>query len=154
MPEYLAEVEKHGGGLIVLDCKLAYCEESGHKIEVCDVLTKDREFVHVKRKEGGSSSLSHLFFQGRNSAFALMRDSQFRAEARGHLKSHGTAAVRRIQKEKPKMGSFKVVFAVMGRFKGAFADGLPFFSKMSLMSVAEELGERGVKVAVTKIETG
>ena len=47
-----------------------------------------------------------------------------------------------------------IFFAVMGKFKGGFADGLPFFSKMSLMSVAQELGERGVEIAVTKIETG
>ncbi|MEO8496477.1 MAG: TIGR04141 family sporadically distributed protein [Planctomycetota bacterium] len=63
------------------------------------------------------------------------------------------AEVRRVPKEKPKLGSFKVVFAVMGKFKGGIADSLPFFSKMSLMSVAHELGERGVEVAVTKIET-
>ncbi|MEZ5941137.1 MAG: DUF6119 family protein [Planctomycetaceae bacterium] len=152
-PDYLAEVELHSGGLIVLDRKLAYCEESGHPIEICDVLTKNREFVHVKRKEGGSASLSHLFLQGKNSALALIRDEQFRKAAREHLKPSGTTAVSRVPKAKPKLGSFKVVYAVMGKFKGSLIDSLPFFSKMSLMGVFQELDERGVKVAVAKIET-
>ncbi|GIW83136.1 MAG: hypothetical protein KatS3mg105_4943 [Gemmatales bacterium] len=145
-PEYLSEVERHGGGLIVLDRKLAYCEESGHPIEICDVLTKKREFVHVKRKEGGSASLSHLFLQGKNSALALIRDGHFRKKAREHLKPFGTTAVSRVPKSKPKLGSFKVIYAVMGKFKGTVVDDLPFFSKLSLMSVAQELGERGIEV--------
>lgn len=153
-PGYLEEVEEAGGGLIVLDRKLAYCEEAGHRIEICDVLTSERDHVHIKRKEGGSASLSHLFLQGRNATFALLRDTQFRKEARKHLKEYGAAAIRRVPKSRPKMGSFRVVYAMMGRFTGTVAEALPFFSQLSLMCVVQELAERGVDVAVSKIETG
>jgi len=151
-PEYLEEVEAASGGFAVMDRKLAYCEDAGHGIEVCDVLTAQRDHVHIKRREGGSASLSHLFNQGRNSAFALLRDAQFRVEARSHLKDIDATYERRIPKAKPTMGSFRVVYAIMGRFQDSIAAHLPFFSKLSLKTVAEELAERGVEVALAKIE--
>lgn len=153
-PGYLAEVKKYGKGLLVMDRMLAKCEEAGHGIEVCDVITKKREYVHVKRKEGGSKELSHLFMQGRNSTFALLRDQQFRDQARVHLKKLSAKDVARIPKSTPKPGSFKVVYAIMGDFKGkGFIEALPFFSKMSLMGVFQELSERGVQVEVCKVDT-
>jgi uncharacterized protein (TIGR04141 family) len=39
-------------------------------IEICDLLSTDRVFVHVKAKTK-SSTLSHLFAQGLNSAQAF-----------------------------------------------------------------------------------
>jgi len=152
-PDYLAEVQTAGNGLIVLDRKLAYCEEAGHSIEVCDVLTPNRDFVHVKRKDGGSADLSHLFNQGRCSALALIRDEQFRSEARGYLEEFGNAAVRRVPKTRPTMGSFRVVYAIMGRYTGRVSESLPFFSKMCLMSAVQQLAERGVEAVLCKIES-
>lgn len=151
--EYLAAVGKAGGGLIVMDQKRAYCEDAGHYIEVCDVLTPKREFVHIKRKDGGSSDLSHLFFQGKNSAIALLRDEQYREQARKHLAGYGTTAVKRIPKDKPKAGSITVVYGIMGKIKGSVAESLPFFSQLSLMDAAKELAERGIEVRVCPISS-
>jgi uncharacterized protein (TIGR04141 family) len=150
-PEYLEAVTKHGKGLIVLDRKLAQCEDAGRPIEVCDILTGDRDFVHVKRRDGGSATLSHLFMQGRNSALALLRDSVFREETRKHLAKHGTKAVARVPKDKPATGSFRVVYGIMGTKPGTVASSLPFFSQLTLMDTAQKLAERGVDVALCPI---
>jgi uncharacterized protein (TIGR04141 family) len=47
------------------------------KIEFCDLCTKDRKLIHVKRY-GGSSVLSHLFSQGLVSAQLTLSDPKFR----------------------------------------------------------------------------
>jgi uncharacterized protein (TIGR04141 family) len=152
-PEYLAQVAKGGAGMIVLDRKLAFCEDAGSAIEICDVLTKDGDLIHIKRKEGGSSDLSHLFNQGENSAIALLRDAQFRAEARKHLASFGNTAVRRIPKGKPSAGTFRVIYGIIGTFKGPVAESLPFFSQLSLAEAAKALSERGIDVCLCPITT-
>lgn len=52
-------------------------------IEVCDILTKDKELIHVK-KNGSSSNLSHLFNQAAVSGETLL-DSKFRKEANNKI---------------------------------------------------------------------
>ncbi|MYI82915.1 MAG: hypothetical protein F4056_06340 [Chloroflexi bacterium] len=49
-------------------------------VELCDLLSTERQLVHVKRNSG-SSDLSHLFSQGAVSATALQEDEEFRALA-------------------------------------------------------------------------
>lgn len=151
-PEYLETVRTTGGGLIVLDQKRAYCEDAGTYIEICDVLTAQRDLVHIKRRDGGSSDLSHLFLQGRNSAVALLRDAKYRSEARTHLAAHGKSAVKRIPKDKPTAGAFRVVYGIMGDFNGKVAECLPFFSQLSLMYAAQDLAERGVGIGLCPIQ--
>ena len=41
--------------------------QGGSPIEFCDIYSRDKQFIHVK-KYNGSSVLSHLFFQGYVSA--------------------------------------------------------------------------------------
>jgi uncharacterized protein (TIGR04141 family) len=41
------------------------------RVELCDILTKDGTFIHVK-KRGRSSTLSHLFAQGITSSELLL----------------------------------------------------------------------------------
>jgi uncharacterized protein (TIGR04141 family) len=149
--EYLASIGSTSGGLIVLDQKRAYCEDAGTYIEICDVITKDRDLIHIKRKDGGSSDLSHLFNQGRNSALALLRDAQYRVDARKHLSAFGKGAVRRIPKEKPAAGAFRVIYGIMGHSKLRVAESLPFFSQISLMYAAQDLAERGIEVRLCRI---
>ena len=83
-----------------------------------------------------------------------MRDAQFRLEARAHLKAFGKSAIERVPEATPAIGSFKLVYAVMGTFDGNVVESLPFFSQMTLMYVAQDLRERGVEVALAKVETG
>jgi uncharacterized protein (TIGR04141 family) len=50
------------------------------KMEICDILTRDRGLIHVKQR-GASSTLSHLFAQGLSSAERLLTDGEFRRQA-------------------------------------------------------------------------
>jgi uncharacterized protein (TIGR04141 family) len=67
-------------GGVCLDKKFVY-DGGPDKMEICDVLTREGRLVHVKHR-GSSSTLSHLFTQGLNSAERLLQDPQFRVEAR------------------------------------------------------------------------
>jgi uncharacterized protein (TIGR04141 family) len=49
-------------------------------IEICDLLSEEGRFIHVKRKLS-SSSLSHLFAQGYVSAELLQENSEYRLES-------------------------------------------------------------------------
>src|SRR5690606_27808109 len=47
------------------------------RFEVCDLYSRARHMIHVKRY-GNSAPLSHLFAQGANAAMLWMSDSSFR----------------------------------------------------------------------------
>jgi Family of unknown function (DUF6119) len=64
---------------LLLDKLLVF--EGPDKMEICDVITRDRALVHVKQR-GSSSTLSHLFAQGVNCAERLLEDPEFRGAAR------------------------------------------------------------------------
>jgi uncharacterized protein (TIGR04141 family) len=57
-------------------------------VEVCDVLTANRQLIHVKLKFG-SRDLSHLFSQGFVSATLLQSDSVFREATHKKIKELG-----------------------------------------------------------------
>ena len=57
----------------------------GHsRIEFCDLLSRDRKIIHVKRY-GNSSVLSHLFAQGVVSGELFISDPEFRMKLNGKL---------------------------------------------------------------------
>lgn len=113
-PDYNQRVARQDTTIALLDTKVARCRTTTTGIEVCDLLTKDRDLLHVKHKKGGSSSLSHLFAQARISAEALLRDAEFREDARRFLRQIKPAWERRIPREKPDPGSYRVVFVILG----------------------------------------
>ena len=65
---------------LCLDKKFVY-DGGPRKMEICDILTRDGGLIHVKHR-GSSSTLSHLFTQGVNSAERLLQDADFRSRAR------------------------------------------------------------------------
>jgi len=65
---------------LCLDRKFVY-DGGPDKMEICDVLTRDGGMIHV-RQRGSSSTLSHLFTQGLNSAERLMQDQDYGTKAR------------------------------------------------------------------------
>ena len=86
--EYEASYNKRIGNtnkdVVLLDQHYARCIDSTTDIEIADLLTKNREFIHLKRKTR-SATLSHLFAQGAVSGEAFLRDEQFRQQTRDHL---------------------------------------------------------------------
>jgi uncharacterized protein (TIGR04141 family) len=62
-------------GAACLDKRFVY-DGGPDKMELCDVLTREGGLIHVKPR-GASSTLSHLFSQGRNSAERLLGTPNF-----------------------------------------------------------------------------
>ena len=137
--------------MALLDRKTARCRGTSTGIEVCDLLTANGDLVHVKHRKGGSSSLSHLFAQGRMSGEALLRDSDFREDARRFLRSIRRSWARRIPVDKPDPGSYRVVFAILGADENHPGEGLPFFSQLNLVRTYEALMALGYRVGVIGI---
>jgi uncharacterized protein (TIGR04141 family) len=133
-------------------------------IEICDLLSDDKSFIHVKPKFN-SSTLSHLFSQGYVSGELLCSNPDFRRET---LKAIGKAL-------KAKTGSassasvsgkkyttfgpgsinpqeYKIVYAIIGNWENkGFKDRLPFFSKINLRKCAADLRSLGFQVYCKRI---
>lgn len=119
----------------------------GSEIEFCDIFTKEKQFIHVK-KYNGSAVLSHLFAQGLVSAESFF-DKKFR-----HLvneKLEGDFKVDEIGDILP--GEYEIVYAIAkgGTENGKLPD-IPFFSKVSFRIAKNRLEKYGYKVSVIGIE--
>jgi uncharacterized protein (TIGR04141 family) len=120
----------------------------GHnRIEFCDILTNDRRLVHVK-KYGGSSVLSHLFFQGAVSGELFVSDGEFRAKLnhelpRGYKLTNPRAS-------KPNASQYEIVYAIISRSVNPL--DMPFFSKVSLRNARRRLVSYGYSVTKKKIQ--
>jgi len=150
-PAYNRRVAQEDDSMALLDRQSARCRGTSTGIEVCDLLSADRHLIHVKHRKGGSSSLSHLFAQGRMSGEALLRDEDFRQDARRYLRNLKQAFQQRIPVGKPNPRDYKIVFAILGTDRLRPADGLPFFSKLNLARTFEALDAMGYHVAVKGI---
>lgn len=110
-------------------------------IEVCDVLTEDKELVHVK-KSGSSSNLSHLFNQAAVSGEALL-DSKFRCEANDEI---GKKAF----DDTFTSTDYKVILAIITKYQDE-RPRIPFFSKVSIRYAIEGLSRKGYSVELKNI---
>lgn len=136
---------------ICLDKKLIRSDISRSEIEACDILTKSKEFIHVKFRES-SSTLSHLFAQGRISANSLRRDKTFRKNLRAKIKSLGfDINLIPIENNDFNPNDFTVTYAIIEKKDRKFVDSLPFFSLINFRLTAEELMVMGFNLKVKKI---
>jgi uncharacterized protein (TIGR04141 family) len=111
-------------------------------IEVCDLLTPQRELVHVK-SYSGSGVLSHLFAQGSVSAELLLAEPEFRDEVRKRIT---TASFKNLIPGKNSAynpAQFKVVYAIAAEGDGVIDDVIPFFSRVHLRTHAVRLRRLG-----------
>jgi len=137
-------------GALCLDKKLIY-DGGPDKMEVCDVLTQDGRFIHVKLR-GSSSTLSHLFTQGTNSAERFLTDAEFRQKARAMVTDIDPAYEDVIPLERPQNASdHEVTFAVVTRSERETPLTLPFFSVVSLRAAAQRLRAFGFPVTVAAV---
>jgi uncharacterized protein (TIGR04141 family) len=151
-------------GALLLD-KRTVRRPQATAIEVCDVATKARQLIHVKRGTS-SSSLSHLFAQGVVSAELLHMDSGFRIEVKKLLTSDpdeeedklsgsGAAKMRDfdwLHGDRFEPHSCEVVYAIMTeRHRGMRKDELPFFSKINLRMRCNELRRMGFRHSLVLI---
>ena len=123
---------------------------AGDEIELCDLYASKNTFVHVKRWKA-SSTLSHLFAQGRVSAEAFLSDAGFRDEARKLLKKQAPSLGSQIPVGRPTPSKYTVVFAIIKGGKKGWKRSLPFFSQLRLVRSAESLRNLGFEVRLERI---
>lgn len=142
---------------VLLDMKLPRPGSAASGIEPCDVLTRDGEFIHVKRK-ARSSTLSHLFSQGSTSLAALQQDEIYREKVR-------KAIVERADGRDPSewlahvpvdwpagfAANLKVTYVVVANGSDEGYGWLPFFSKLNLMQHSRLIGLVGAKVSLVRV---
>ena len=123
---------------------------AGDPVEVCDLyVSSSRQFVHVKWWKS-SSTLSHLFAQGRASAEAFLSDSTYRKGVQTVLKEQARTLASHIPNDRPDPTQYRVVFAIIKGGRG-WKQSLPFFSQLQLVRAAESLRGQGLDVRLEAI---
>jgi uncharacterized protein (TIGR04141 family) len=119
----------------------------GHsRIEFCDIYSQDKKIVHVKRY-GGSGTLSHLFAQGSVSALLFLNDPRFRAAVNNALPSGHRL---RTPAEPLNSRDYEIAYVISSKSEGALV--LPFFSRVTLRTVATQLRNMGYGITLTKVQ--
>ncbi|MBI5870978.1 MAG: TIGR04141 family sporadically distributed protein [Actinobacteria bacterium] len=117
------------------------------RIEFCDLLTRDKQIVHVK-KYGGSSVLSHLFSQAVVSGEAFLSAEEFREKLNEKLEG---AYKLDDPSTKPDPADYEIIFGVISKSTAALE--LPFFSKVTLRNAKIRLEAFGFKrISLAKIQ--
>ena len=135
-------------GVYLTDRKLI--REGGSPIELCDLYTSNKQFVHVKRWSA-SSTLSHLFAQGITSAESFLWDAGFRDRAREMLREQASALAAHVPQQRPQASSYQLVYAIITTKQRDWRRALPFFTQLHMARAAEHLSRLGFQVAVERI---
>jgi uncharacterized protein (TIGR04141 family) len=133
--------------LALLDKKNVRCGGAFTPIEVCDLLSDKRQFVHVKHRTS-SATLSHLAAQGTVSARAFLEDAAFRKNARAEVRKANKRLLNIIPEERPTPNQYEVVYAIIANPSKDWRKRLPFFTQLHLTNSATYLANRGMKVAL------
>lgn len=126
-------------GFFLLDKKLVKCTKTTSPIELCDLLTQGKQLIHVKHRKGGSAGLSHLFAQGSVSAEVMLGDKGFRKKARTVLRRVNPRARDLVPLNSIRSSEYEVIFLILGADGQSLKENLPFFSKVNLTRVYENL---------------
>lgn len=114
-------------------------------IEFCDLYSRERDMIHVKRYSG-SGTLSHLFSQASVSGQLFKSDAEFRKKVNTKL----PASHRLTDFKAPiQQGDYRVVIAIVGGPTSCIK--LPFFSRVTLKHTFTQLDAYGYKVAVSHV---
>lgn len=132
-------------GVHCMDSDLILHGGGKSSIEFCDLITPEKQIVHIKRY-GASSVLSHLFAQGVISGELFMADASFRSKVNDKLppeyKLSDATTV-------PSGGEYEIVYAIVSYVGGPL--DIPFFSKVSLKNARRRLSGYGYKVSLHQI---
>ena len=153
--EYNKAAAEESDDLLLLDKQLVRIRGRTTAVEICDLLTRHGQLVHVKRHLG-SSDLSHLFAQGLVSAELLQTSPEFRREAAAKVTevAQGQPGFDLFDTDVLRPSDFEVVYAIIEKWQDRhLVRALPFFSKVNLREVNTNLRARGYRVAFSKIDT-
>lgn len=136
-------------GAVLMDRKLTRAEGAQSSIEVCDVFTQNKQFVHIKWW-WRSATLSHLFYQGAVSGETFVSDGEFRSSFRSMLTEEKADEIAgTIPEDRPRAEDYEVAYVVIGRT--GRAEDLPFFSQLALSQAASRLRGFGFGVTATVV---
>ncbi len=143
--KYSIRVEdENKNDFVLMDVKLV------DDVEVCDLLTVNKQFIHIKPWKS-SSTLSHLFSQGRVASTLLLEDSAFRRKTKDLIRSIDVKFdCLDISSFNP--SDFEIVYAVIYKEDKEVIDRIPFFSKINLMHNVKVLRAMGFFVTLKHIE--
>lgn len=151
-PEYKREsqytqafVQSDPQHLLCMDAKVISHGGGQSRVELCDILTDDHTYIHIK-PYSGSSTLSHLFNQAVVSAELVMSDREFLIKANTKIREEGgddrffIAANHRPD----------VILAIISPHNDD-RPPIPFFSKIALRYATRRLQAYGCNVAIKNI---
>lgn len=133
------------GCFALLDADTVRHGGSHSQIEFCDLYSRDRDLIHLKRYSS-SATLSHLFSQAAVSGQNFKSDVEFRQKVNAKLPpSHRIPDV-----FKPfDQDEYRVVIGIIGG--PGESDKLPFFSRVTLKNNYKLLSAYGYRVAISHI---
>ncbi len=155
---YNEYVAKHNGDIYLFD-KSKINVAGQKRYEICDLLHKDKELIHVKVLKSGTNSLSHLFVQSRFYTDAFVKDIQTRTSMIDFIHNNDNPenadkdkdAFLSIIKEKRselQESTFSVLLCILTYSKDKKIDDLPFMAKYELANTHKYLiNERGIELA-------
>lgn len=141
--------KSHADSYIVMDAKNLVYGGGRSKIELCDLLSKNKELIHIKRYSG-SQAMSHLFSQAAVSAELVLSDSKFLDSVNKKISELSNNDDFKIFDK----NKIKVVFAIIHKKHSnrSLLPRLPFFSKVSFRYTKSRLQAFGLGVSITTIK--
>ena len=145
-PEYNSYVATtYANKFALMDRKIIPIGGGRSSIEFCDLFTKDKQLIHVK-KYGGSSVLSHLFQQGVVSGELFISSDSFRGEVNNRLSDD--YKLDNVD-NRPNPAEYEICYSIMSDVPGDLH--IPFFSKVVMKHAIKRLQAYGYKVTKKKI---
>ena len=129
----------------LMDGDLIPCDGPNGSVEFCDLFSRQKHIVHVKRYTGSSAPLSHLFAQALTSATVFRRDESFRRTANERL-----PRLFRPITSQPAPEEYEIVLGIVSKSPRPLR--LPFFSRVNLNATKERIEDLGYKVSLLKIQ--
>lgn len=121
------------------------------KFEFCDIFTKDKHIVHVK-KHLGAAAISHLLNQGYVSAQMFSHDLEVRKELSQKDLVKGTSYVAKMNPSIFNSQLYEIVFVIASEKVKSLSSTLSFFSKITLAHKHKILTGMGYKVSCKIIQ--
>lgn len=137
--------ENHIDEYIVMDGQNLSYGGGNSKIELCDILSRDKKMIHIK-PYSGSSTLSHLFNQATVSAELVLSDVDFLDSANTKIAEITDNREFQIIDRR----SISIVFGIISKNHSDLPH-IPFFSKVSFRHTKRRLGAFGFDVSVKTI---
>lgn len=150
---YNARVAESRADCLLFDKKNISPGRGQSPIEFCDLFTADKQFIHVKKRANSSSTLSHLFAQGRVSAITFLDHQEFRRKVKEKIVVMNAEMVSLVPDEKPNTSEFEVVYAIISSIaEQDWQKKLPFFSRLNLVETSKDLQRLGYEVSLLRIQ--